>query len=64
MVEFLQKMIRNAGKSKCIILTDHLYRALLPISNRVLLLHNNSIYPIKAEEDLSFYGYIPDLSEC
>ncbi|WP_207534736.1 ATP-binding cassette domain-containing protein [Desertivirga arenae] len=59
-VEFLQKMIKQVGAERCIILTDHLYRALLPISSRVLLLHNKSVYPIRDESELGFYGYIPD----
>nr|WP_242695814.1 ABC transporter ATP-binding protein [Pedobacter sp. SYSU D00873] len=59
MVEILQKLIRHSGKEKCVILTDHLYKALLPISDRVLLLCNKSIYSIKDESDLAFYGYIP-----
>jgi ABC-type multidrug transport system ATPase subunit len=59
LVELLQEKIRKASSNKCIILTDHIYRALLPISDRLLLLHNNSVYPIKDEEELAFYGYIP-----
>lgn len=61
-VEFLQQMIRETGKEKGIILTDHIYRPLLEISSRVVLLHNNSIYPINTEGDLIRYNYIPDFS--
>jgi lipopolysaccharide export system ATP-binding protein len=61
-VEFLQELIRETGKQKGIILTDHIYRPLLEISDRVVLLHNNSVYPIKTENDLIQYNYIPDFS--
>jgi lipopolysaccharide export system ATP-binding protein len=59
-IELLQKIIRELGQKKGIILTDHLYRPLLEISSRVVLLHNNSVYPIKTEDDLIRYNYIPD----
>lgn len=58
-VEIIQKLIQEASANRGIILTDHLYRSLIEISNRVVLLHNNSIYPIKSEDDLTRYHYIP-----
>lgn len=61
-VEFLQEMIGEIRKEKGIILTDHIYRPLLEISSRVVLLHNNSVYPINTEDDLIRYNYIPDFS--
>ena len=60
LVELLQDLIREAAKEKAIILTDHIYRPLLEISDRVVLLHNNSVYPIESEKDLIRYNYIPD----
>ena len=59
-VEVLQDLIRNISKTRGIILTDHLYRPLLEISNRIVLLHNNAVYTIKKESDLVHYNYIPD----
>ncbi|HCN84744.1 MAG TPA: hypothetical protein DIT07_14165 [Sphingobacteriaceae bacterium] len=61
-VELLQGLIREAAKEKAIILTDHIYQPLLEISDRVVLLHNNSVYPINTEDDLIQYNYIPDFS--
>ena len=61
-IEFLQEIIKYIGSIKGIILTDHIYRSLLEVSNRVVLLHNNAIYNIKEEADLIRYNYIPDYS--
>jgi len=58
-IEFLQEMIRKVGQTKSIILTDHRYRELLAVTDRVVLLHNQDIYPIHSEEDLIFHQYIP-----
>ena len=60
-IEFLQRMIVEAGLNKAVILTDHIYRPLLAVSSRVVLLHNNAVYNIKSAEDLVRYNYIPDL---
>ncbi|WP_407427334.1 ATP-binding cassette domain-containing protein [Arcticibacter sp.] len=58
-VEVLQDIIRCLGKTKGIILTDHMYQPLLEISNRIVLLHNHAAYNIREEEDLVLYQYIP-----
>lgn len=58
-VEILQDIIRELGKSKGVILTDHMYHPLLEVSNRIVLMHNNSVYNIKEEDDLVLYQYIP-----
>lgn len=62
MIEILQEIIKQAAKEKGIILTDHLYRPLLAISNRVVLLHNKAVYNIGDESDLIRYNYIPDIA--
>ena len=62
-IEFLQFIIKKTGERKGIIFTDHNYRCLVQISNRVVLLHNNSIYKIKNERDLAIYNYIPTSHE-
>ena len=62
-IEFLQQMIIDTGRYKGIILTDHLYRPLISVSNRVVLLHNNAVYNITSDEDLVRYNYIPDVAQ-
>lgn len=58
-VETLQDIIRELGKTKGIILTDHMYQPLMEVSHRIVLMHNNAVYNIKEEEDLVLYQYIP-----
>ena len=48
-IEFLQKIITATGLEKAIVLTDHMYRPLLAVSNRDVLLHNNAVYDIKMQ---------------
>ena len=59
-IEHVQGLIKTVGVTKGIILTDHVYRPLLEVSSRVVLMHNNSVYNIKEESDLIRYKYIPD----
>ena len=59
-IEFLQKVIRERSKEKGIILTDHLYRPLLQVADRVVLLHNNSNYKIQEPADLIRFNYLPE----
>lgn len=61
-IEFLQRMIVETGRSKAVILTDHIYRPLIAVSSRVVLLHNNAVYNIQSAEDLIRYKYIPDVA--
>ena len=63
-IEFLQKMIVETGRYKGVILTDHIYRPLLEVSSRVVLMHNNAIYKIDNADDLVQYKYIPDAELC
>ena len=61
-IEFLQKIIMETGRAKAVILTDHIYRPLLAVSSRVVLLHNNAVYNINDADDLVRYNYIPDVA--
>lgn len=58
-IEFLQKMIVETGRDKAVILTDHIYRPLLAVSSRIVLLHNNAVYNINNADDLIRYNYLP-----
>ena len=59
-IEILQDIIREKGKTKGIILTDHFYLPLMEVSTRIVLMHNNAIYSIEDESDLVMYQYIPE----
>ncbi len=54
--------IQRFRLEKGFIVTDHYYRQILEIADRVVLLHNGSNYAINHEEDLIFHGYLPSKS--
>jgi len=53
--ELLQLHLTNKG----FIVTDHNYRSVLRVSNRVILLTDGYSQPIKHVEELAKWGYIP-----
>lgn len=57
-VEKLQELISFQKKSKGIIITDHQYSSLLPISDRVYILDRGNAYLMKEMVDLVRYGYL------
>ena len=46
-------------EEKGFIVTDHYYRQILEIADRVVLLHNGCNYAINHEDDLRLHGYLP-----
>lgn len=61
-VDELKLHIRKFKDVKGFILTDHHYRQILEIADRVVLLHHGSNYVINHEDDLRLYGYLPSNS--
>ncbi|MGC3948509.1 MAG: ATP-binding cassette domain-containing protein [Chryseolinea sp.] len=57
-VEVIKKMIQHAKKEKGIVLTDHLYRNVLSIADRLYVLANGSTYAITDHEELVSRGYL------
>lgn len=57
-VEQIKLLIRKTSVEKGIILSDHDYRNVLAITTRCLVLHEGSIKPVSAKEDLVKWGYI------
>lgn len=53
--------IRKCAKTKGIILTDHQYRNILDVSDKVILLHNGTTKHITSHEELITYNYINSL---
>jgi ABC-type multidrug transport system ATPase subunit len=58
MAEEIKKIIVEKSKNRGIILTDHDYRNVLSVSNRLYLMKNGSIKELKSNEELIEYGYI------
>ena len=59
-VEEMKKKIIEYSKEKGIILTDHDYRNVLSVSNKIYIMKNGSIKELKNSEELIEYGYIPN----
>lgn len=57
-IEKVIQLIHAAKAKKGIILTDHLYRYLLRISDMVYLLNNGKTFPIDNKDKLVQYGYL------
>lgn len=58
--EKLMELITTLKTEKGIILTDHYYRNILKLSDKIYLMKNGACYTIKTDEDLIFHQYIPD----
>jgi lipopolysaccharide export system ATP-binding protein len=60
LVERLMEIMRELVSQKCmgILLTDHQYKSILEVSDRLYLLRNRSLYAIQNERDLADMGYI------
>lgn len=56
----LLEEIEKIKTSKGIVVTDHSYRDILGVSDRIVLIHNGGNYHVNSEEDLVTHGYIPD----
>jgi ABC-type multidrug transport system ATPase subunit len=58
-VELVARLINSQKRKKGIMLSDHLYKKVLEISDDLYLLTNKQTYAIKNQNDLIFYGYAP-----
>lgn len=58
-VERIEELIRSHLSTKGFIITDHDYKSVLRVSNRIVLLTDGYCRPIKHIDELSEWGYIP-----
>lgn len=58
MVERLKDYIRAVSPAKGILITDHLHRDVMEISNRLYLLANGKTYAVSSKDDLIARGYL------
>lgn len=61
-VEKVKGLIRKVRKTKGIVISDHLYRHVEEISDRLYLLANGQTYAIKDREQLLSLGYLSALA--
>ena len=59
MVEQLSEYIRNASNKKGIIMTDHLYRPVIELADRLLFMDSGTLREIRDPHELTQYGYFP-----
>jgi len=57
-VEKMQALIREEKRHKGIIVSDHLYDAILQLADDLFLLRDGYTFPIRSREDLVKHGYI------
>ena len=57
-VETIKRLLTEAKSDKGIILTDHLYRNVLSVADRLYMLANGCSYPVKDRDDLIARGYL------
>ncbi len=57
--DIIQALLIDLKSRKGIILTDHYFRDVLPLTDRNILLKHESFLPISGEEDLEMLGYLP-----
>lgn len=57
-IERLKQIIVNEKGKKGIILTDHMYRHVTSITDRLYVLANGKTYPVNDEDDLAMRGYL------
>jgi ABC-type lipopolysaccharide export system ATPase subunit len=57
-VQRLKEIILNARKKKGIVITDHLYRDVMSIADRLFVLDKGQTYPVRNELELQQRGYI------
>lgn len=54
----IKEIIKKQTKNKGFIITDHDYRNILEIANRVIVMHDGSTKEIKSIEELKYWGYL------
>lgn len=54
----IKELIRKQSKNKGFIITDHDYRNIVDIANRVIVLHEGSTKEIISMEELKHWGYL------
>ena len=57
-VEKMQDLINEQKQRKGIIVSDHLYEAIMQVADDLFLLRDGYTFPIKSREDLIHHGYI------
>ncbi len=60
-IETLKEIIQNEKEKKGIIISDHLFRHVKNVSDRIYVLSNGQTYPIQSDDQLVKYGYLSEV---
>lgn len=58
--ELIIAAMKSVVHRKCILLSDHQYRTVLSVTDKLYLLHNNGIKLLENYSELIEYGYLPE----
>jgi len=61
-IEDIKAKIREQSRTKGIILTDHDYRNIIDISDRMILLFDGGTKEVKSLDELKYWGYVPEIN--
>jgi ABC-type lipopolysaccharide export system ATPase subunit len=56
----IKSLIKRQSKDKGFIISDHVYRDVLDIATRIILLRDGGTKAIDKREELKYWGYIPE----
>ena len=51
--------MKSQTATKGFIITDHSYRNILDIADRIVLIHDQVLRQVKEENELTYWGYTP-----
>lgn len=59
-IEDIKTRIREQSQTKGIILTDHDYRNIVDVSDRIILLFDGGTKEVTSFDELKYWGYVPE----
>ena len=59
--ELFKPIIKKCARHKGFIITDHQYRNIIDVSDRIILISNGSTKHVKSKDDLITWGYVSHL---
>ena len=58
--DYIKKLIQEHSKTKGFIITDHDYRNITDVATKMVLLHDGETKEIRGNNELKYWGYIPE----
>lgn len=61
-IEDIKARIREQSQTKGIILTDHDYRNIIDVSDRIIFLFDGGTKEVTSLDELKYWGYVPEIN--